>query len=139
MIRGCVSLGSGLDVIQVADGQETGVTLLLLVLGLGGSCWLLRPRWRDRLAFGALLYGWFLWLPALVALGLGAEYGLQGVLSARGYDYCTFHVTDAGKGSDGTYVYVRRGVADGCAAVRAVFPPGTLVAGRRKPFDLPAR
>ena len=60
MIRGVASLTSGLDVVQVADGKETDITLLLLILGLGGFCWLLRRRWRDRLVSGVLLYGWFL-------------------------------------------------------------------------------
>ena len=75
----------------------------------------------------------------MVALGRGVESGLQGVLSARGYDYCTFHVTDTGKGWDGASVYVRRSVPNGCAAVQAIFPPGKLVADRREPFDLTTR
>lgn len=137
VVRGLASIMSGRDVIQVADGKETGVTLLLAILALGFLAWILRLRPPERLVVMIAVYGAIAVLPAITLLGMGTEYGLQAILSARGYEYCTFHVTDTGKGQDGTYVYVRRSIPEGCAAVQAVFPPNQLVADRREPFDLP--
>ncbi|GEM_PF-3792016 len=137
VVRGLASVMSARDVIQVADGKETGITLLLAILVLGALAWALRLRPPERLVFTIAVYGAVAALPAIALLGIGAEYGLQAILSARGYEYCTFHVTDTGKGQDGTYVYVRRSIPEGCAAVQAIFPPNRLVADRREPFNLP--
>ena len=125
---------SGHDVVQVTDAQETGVTLFLLLLAVLGACWLL----RLRLPFEVALYGIFLCVPIIAALGTAAEYGLQTVLAQRGYSYCTFHVTSTGKGGGGTYVYVHDGRPRACDAARAAFPPHKLVPDRREAFDLPA-
>ena len=135
--RGLASAFSGHDVVQVASGLDTGVTLLLVVLAVYGLCWAVGLRPAEALAFQLAVGGCVLCVPVAVLLGWGAEYALGTVLDARGYAYCTFHTTDTGKGGDGTYVYLRKGVPEACPAVRAMFPPGKLVADRRDAFDLP--
>jgi hypothetical protein len=139
VVIGLRELFSGRDVVQVADGEETGVTLFLLLLAAWGACWLLRLRLPLGAALMAALYGAMLAVPIIAVLGVSAEYGLEAVLARRGYSYCTFHVTSTGKGEGGTYVYVRDGLPDACDVARARFPAHRLVPGQLEAFDLPAR
>lgn len=135
VIAGLGEVSSGRDVVQVADGFDTGVSLLLLILVLLGAGWLV----RLRLPFLVAIYGLFLLVPIEVALGIGAEYGVQAVLAGRDYSYCTFHVTSKGRTEEGTYVYVRDWLPGACDAVQATFPPHHFILGRREAFNLPAR
>ena len=83
------------------------------------------------------LYGFLLVVPIIALLGIATEYGLQALLAARGYHYCTYHVISTDKGGNGTYVYTRNDRPDLCAAAKLIFPPRTKVPGQRAPFDLP--
>lgn len=100
---------------------------------------MLRIRLPERIAFSTALYGSLLCVPMMAVLGMGTEHALQAVLAARGYHYCTYHVISTDRGGNGTWVYVRDDQPGSCAAVRAAFPPRTMVPGRRAPFDLPPR
>lgn len=104
---GVAAVFSGHDVVQVADAEENGVSLGLLCIVIGVACWMLGIRLPERIAFSAVLYGALLLVPLMAVLGMGTEYALQAVLAARGYRYCTFHVISTGRGSNGTWVYVR--------------------------------
>ena len=127
------------DVIQTAGAEETGVSLLLLCIAIWAVCWVLHLRLPERIMWSVALYGLLLCIPLIAVLGIGTEYGLQGLLATRGYQYCTYHVISTDRGGNGTYVYVKDGSPGSCAAVKAIFPPGTKVPGQRAPFDLPAR
>ena len=129
---------SGRDVVQVADGEETGVTLFLLLLAACGACWLSGLRPALKIAITGAFYSAILTVPIIAMLGIGAECGLQALLARRGYEYCTFHVTSRSKGEHGTYVYVRGGLPSACDATRAVFPPHQVVPDRLEAFDLPS-
>ncbi|MGI4808171.1 MAG: hypothetical protein ACRYF2_08695 [Janthinobacterium lividum] len=131
---GFAAVFSGHDVVQTADAEETGVSLLLLLIVVAAVCWLLRVRLLERFA----LYGLLLVVPIIALLGLATEYGLQALLAARGYRYCTYHVISTDRGGNGTYVYTRDDRPDLCAATKLIFPPRRKVPGRRAPFDLPA-
>ncbi len=133
---GIAAAFSGHDVIQTADAEETGVSLVLLGLVVWAVCWLLHLRLPDRIAWQAGLYGALLCIPLMAALGIGMNGLLQELLAIRGYSYCTYHVISTDRGGHGTYVYVRNSLPDGCAAVQASFPAGKPVPGRRAPFDL---
>ena len=136
---GILATVSDHDVIQTADAEETGVSLMLLCLLIWGACWLLHVRLPERIAWQVGLYGLLLCIPVIAGLGIGANYALQGLLAARGYDYCTYHTTSTDKGGHGTHVYVKDSLPGGCAAVKTVFPTGVAVPGRRGPFDLAGR
>ncbi len=138
VILGLHGMFSGRDVVQVADAEETGVTLFMLLLAACGACWLSGLRPASRIAFMAVLYGALLTVPIIALLGISAEYGLQAVLVWRGYAYCTFHVTSRSRGEHGTYVYVRDGLPSGCDTTRAMFPPHQVVPDRLEAFDLPS-
>jgi hypothetical protein len=130
---------SDYDVIQTADAEETGVSLLLLCAAIWAIGWALHLRLPDRIAWTVAIYAALLSVPSIALLGIGANYGLQGLLASRGYHYCTYHVISTDKGGNGTHVYVKDGLPGACAAVKAIFPPGKAVPGRRAPFDLPPR
>ena len=135
---GVAAVFSGHDVVQTADGEETGVTLFLLILAILALGWLLRIRLPDRIMLPVAIYGLLLCMPLIAILGIGTNYGLEALLAGRGYSYCTYHTISTGKGSHGTYVYVKTAIPDGCAAAKAIFPPETIVPDRRGPFDLGA-
>ena len=126
------------DVIQTADAEETGVSLVLLCLMVWAVCWVLRVRLPERIAWQAALYGALLGIPMIALLGIGTNYGLQALLSSRGYHYCTYHLISTDRGGNGTLVYVTDRLPGSCAAVKAQFPAGKAVPGQRAPFDLPA-
>ncbi len=121
------------DVVQVADGEDTAISLFLLLLALLGAGWLLRLRISVVVVACGLLLVW----PIVGGLALGVEYSLQTILEARGYEYCTFHVTSTGRSEGGAYVYVHRALPNACDAVRGMFPPHQLVPDRLESFDLP--
>ncbi|MGI4811414.1 MAG: hypothetical protein ACRYF2_25340, partial [Janthinobacterium lividum] len=73
VVRGLVSVISGRDVIQVADGKETGITLVLAILVLGALAWAFRLRPPERLVFTIAVYGAVAALPAIALLGMGTE------------------------------------------------------------------
>ena len=139
VILGLRGMFSSRDVVQVADGEETGVTLFLLLLTACGACWLLGLRPASKIAIMGAFYGAILTVPIIAMLGIGAEYGLQALAARRGYAYCTFHVTSRSRGEHGTYVYVRDGLPSACHATRAVFPPHQVVPDRLEAFNLPSR
>ncbi len=130
---GLAQVFSGRDVVQMADGEETAISLFLLLLALLGMGWLLRLRTSIVVVACGFLLVW----PIVAVLAAGVEYGLQTALAGRGYDYCTFHVMSTGRGEGGTYVYVRRALPGACEAVRGIFPPHHLVPDRRESFDIP--
>ena len=134
---GFAAVFSGQDVVQTADAEETGVSLFLFCIFMWAVCRLLHIRLPERLVWSAMIYGIFLIVPIIALLGIASEYGLQALLAVRGYQYCTFHVISTDKGGNGTYVYTRNDQPGSCAAARSIFPPGTMVPGRRAPFDLP--
>ena len=134
---GFAAVFSGHDVVQTADAEETGVSLLLVLVAVGAISWLLHVRPPERLVWRLSLYGLLLVVPIVAILGIATEYGLQAVLATRGYQYCTYHVISTDKGGNGTYVYTRSDRPSLCAATKTVFPPGTMVPGRRQSFDLP--
>jgi hypothetical protein len=134
---GVVAAFSDHDVIQTADAEETGVSLLLLGIVVWAACWVMHLRLPGRFALPAAIYGLLLCVPLIALLGLGSEYVLQGLLASRGYQYCTYHVISTDKGGNGTYVYANDSVPGSCAAAKVIFPPGMAVPGHRAPFDLP--
>lgn len=76
VVRGLVSVMSGRDVIQVAEGKETGITLLLVISMVGALAWMLRLRPSERLVFTIAVYDAVAALPAIALLGMGTEHGL---------------------------------------------------------------
>lgn len=136
-VHGVAAVFSGKDVVQTAGSIETGITLALLV----GLVWLLLRlvhidifRW---VGMAVLLYGALLIFPVIFAAGLATTYGLERVLTRRGYSYCTLHVLSRDRGESGPSVYVRDDRPGACAQVKAMFPPHTIVAGNTGAFDLP--
>ena len=132
VVAGMNEVFSRRDVVQVADGLDTTVSIALLLVVLGGLGLLL------RLSVVVVACGLLLLFPIAATLATGVEYGLGALLAGRGYGYCTFHVTSTDRGEGGTYVYVRTGLPEACDAVKRVFPPHQLVPGRRSSFDLPS-
>lgn len=139
VVLGLREMFSGRDVVQVMDGEETGVTLFLLLVASCGACWMSGLRPAFDIAIMGAVYGTILAVPIIAMLGIGAEYGLEALLVGRGYTYCTFHVTSRSRGEHGTYVYVRDGLPGACNAARVVFPPHQVVPDRLEAFDLPSR
>ncbi len=90
---GLAQVFSKRDVVQVADGEETAISLFLLLLALLGMGWLL----RLRISIVVVACGFFLVWPIVAVLAAGVEYGLQTALAGQGYDYCTFHVMSTGR------------------------------------------
>ncbi len=127
---GISAVFSSRDVVQVADGLDTTLAIALLLVVLGGLGLLL------RLSVVVVACGLLLLFPVAATLAAGVEYGVGALLTDRGYNYCTFHVTSTGRGEGGTYVYVRTRLPEACRAVQKAFPPHQLVPGRRNSFDL---
>ena len=81
---GIAAAFSSYDVIQTADAEETGVSLMLLCIAVGAICWMLHLRPPERLVWPIALYGTLLCVPLIALLGVGANYGLEGTARCEG-------------------------------------------------------
>ena len=136
-MRGVAGVFSGRDVVQTADDEKTGLAVALVVGLALLLARLLHLHLTRGIGLALLLYASLLAFPLALLAGLGANYGLEWLLEARGYQYCGYHVLSKGKGAHGTYAYARSAIPDGCGKVAALFPPGQIVMGNTGAFDLP--